>query len=419
MKEQQYTLLQERCFVETLPNGLTVYVVPKPGYHKTFAMLASRFGGIDTRFFVGHRVRNAPVGTAHFLKHSLFDTPEGSVLPQFSVGGAVVDGFTTDDMTGFFFTCTEHFERHLNTLLRFVLNPTFTEKGVLKEQEIIAREIRMKEDLPDRQAHRNLMRELYQIHPIRHGVIGDEKSISHITPELLEVCHKYFYHPSNLVLCVAGDVDPRVVVQAAAGVPDWELSRLERDYGEEETELAQVPETECRMDVSSTVFSLGFKAPAVTGLREELIGELAAALLSGPSSPLYVKLYRQGILNQTFRAKYCSGTGYAHFEFSGESSNPAAVTEEILGEAIRIVWTGTESAQFDRIRKASYGRRVKAFNSMQYICTHIASAHFNGESYFEFPDLYEQISIHDVKELIQESITGERCTLSVVRPKGV
>lgn len=419
MREQQYTLLQERCFTDTLPNGMTVYVVPKPGYHKKFAMLASRFGGIDTRFSVGNRVRNVPVGTAHFLKHSLFDTPDGPVLPLFAVNGAVVDSFTTDDMTGFYFTCTEHFEQHLNTLLRFVTNPTFTEESVLKEREIIAREIRMKEDLPGRQAHRNLMRELYQNHPIRHGVIGDEQSISHITPELLELCHKCFYHPSNLVLCVVGDVDPKMVVQAAAGAANWNVNQIERDYGEEEPELAEEPETECRMDMSSTVFTLGFKAPVLSGQRQKLVGELAATLLVGSSSPLYVKMYRQGILNQTFQTKYCSGAGYAHFEFFGESEAPSAVAEEILSEAIRIAWTGTDAVLFDRIRKASYGRRVKSFNSMKYICTNLALAHFNGETCFDFPALYEQISIHDVKELIQESITGERCTLSIVRPKGV
>lgn len=419
MREQQYTLLQERCFTDTLSNGMTVYVVPKPGYHKTFAMLACRFGGNDIRFSVGNRIRNAPVGTAHFLKHSLFDTPDGPILPLFAVNGAVVDSFTTNDMTGFYFTCTDHLEEHLATLLRFVTNPMFTEESVRKEQEIIAREIRMKEDLPGRQAHRNLMRELYQNHSIRHGVIGDENSISHITPELLECCHKCFYHPSNLVLCVTGDVDPRVVVQAAAGVTSWNVNHIQRDYGEEEPELAEVPETQCQMDVSSTVFSLGFKAPVLSGMREVLVGELAAALLVGPSSPLYVKLYRQGILNQTFQTRYCSGSKYAHFEFFGESESPAAVTEEILNEAIRIAWTGTDPARFDRIRKASYGGRVKALNSMKYICTQLARAHFNGESYFDFPALYEQISVQDVKELIQESITGERCTLSIVRPKGV
>ncbi len=419
MRELQNTILHERCFVDTLTNGMTVYVVPKPGYHKKFAMVASRFGGNDTRFTVGNRVRIAPAGTAHFLKHCLFETPGGSVLPQFTVDGAAVDAFTTSDMTGFCLSCADHFEQHLNAMLQFVTNPSFNDENVRKAQEIISREIQMKQDMPGRQAHRNLIQELYQCHSVRTSVIGDVKSISHITPELLELCHKCFYHPSNLVLCVCGDVDARAVAKAAAAIPNWDLNPITRDYGEEEPETVGLQETECQMDVSSAVFSLGFKAPPGAGLKDRLTGELAAALLIGPSSPLYLKLYRQGLVNSTFQSRFCSGTEYAYFEFLGESAEPSVITEEILGEAIRIAWTGSDPALFERIKKASYGTRVKSLNSMKCICARMAAAHFRGEFYFDFPALYDQISIHEVKELIQESITGERCTLSMVRPKGV
>ncbi len=419
MRELQSTILQERCLTDTLPNGLTVYVVPKPGYHKAVAMVASRFGGQDTRFWVGERVRNVPVGTAHFLKHSLFEPPQGSVLPTFSVDGASVDGFTTCDMTGIYLSCSDHFERHLNAMLHFVTHPSFTDDSVLKGQDIIAREIQMKQDLPLRQAHRNLIQELYPNHSVRNSVVGDVDSISHITPELLTLCHKSFYHPSNLVLCVTGDVDPNAVLRAAAAIPSREVPRITREHGEESAEGDVVPELECRMDVSSTVFSMGFKAPPAPGLREQLVGELASALLVGASSPLYLKLYRQGLLNQTFRTRFSSGADYAYFEFLGESEEPSAVAEEILNEAIRIAWTGATSDRFERIKKASYGNRVKALNSMKCICQCVAEAHFQQEFYFDFPRLYDSVSIQEVKELIQETITGERCTLSVVRPKGV
>ena len=44
---------------------------------------------------------------------------------------------------------------------------------------------------------------------------GSAESISHITAETLYACHKAFYDPSNMVLCVAGDVDPEKICQAA------------------------------------------------------------------------------------------------------------------------------------------------------------------------------------------------------------
>ena len=57
----------------------------------------------------------------------------------------------------------------------------------------------------------NMLGGLYKHHPIRVSVAGSVESISHITAETLYSCHKAFYDPSNMVLCVAGDVDPKLI----------------------------------------------------------------------------------------------------------------------------------------------------------------------------------------------------------------
>ncbi len=39
MKELEFSRIGERCYYDTLPNGLPVYVLPKPGFSKSFAFL--------------------------------------------------------------------------------------------------------------------------------------------------------------------------------------------------------------------------------------------------------------------------------------------------------------------------------------------------------------------------------------------
>mgnify|MGYP000439907252 CR=1 FL=1 len=48
--EINYPRIGETVLRTTLPNGLTVRVIPRPGFAKKFAFLATDFGSIDMRF---------------------------------------------------------------------------------------------------------------------------------------------------------------------------------------------------------------------------------------------------------------------------------------------------------------------------------------------------------------------------------
>lgn len=420
MKELNFPRLGERCYFETLPNGLTVYVLPKQGYSKSYALFAAHYGGQDERFTTGARWRQTPAGVAHFLEHKLFDMPDGNALQTFSAAGASPNAFTATDVTGYYFSCTDQFYENLRTLLKFVTTPYFTPESVAKEQGIIGQEIRMIEDNPDWQCYQGVMQALYHHHPVRNSVAGTVESIAQITPEILELCHKTFYHPRNMVLCVAGNVDPRQVMQlAAAIVPPADKQTIQRDHGESEPMESLEQEVVREMEVSAPKFLLGFKAEPQGTLRFKLAGELAAELLAGVSSPLYAKLYQDGLIDKSFGVEFDSERETAHFIFGGESSDPAAVAEAILSEAVRVAWNGLDDKLFQRVKKAAYGSRVRALNSFEHACIQIVRGHFAGYQYLDFAELYDQISRQEAEDLIRASITGDRSALSIVRPKGV
>ena len=203
------------CQSAVLDSGLTVLVRPMPGYSSTYAIYGTRFGSIDLDFEVDGKAVHLPAGTAHFLEHKMFDSEEGNVLQIMAANGAVDNAFTAAAITGYYFECTRGFEENLRTLLSFVTTPYFTEESVAKEQGIIAQEIRMCLDDPDVEVYYQLMEAMYQNHPVRVRVAGSEASIAQITPEVLYRCHEAFYRPDNMVLCVAGSVDPQRVVELA------------------------------------------------------------------------------------------------------------------------------------------------------------------------------------------------------------
>jgi predicted Zn-dependent peptidase len=211
----EYPRIGETIHHTVLENGLNVFVAPKPDYDKSYAFFATNYGGMDMRFQLAGQWHDTPAGVAHFLEHKMFDTEDGNALQDLASNGASPNAFTGSAITGYYFESTEKFEENLRILLSFVSIPWFTQESVDKEQGIIGQEIRMIEDNPEWRVFTNMMAGLYQNHPVRTSVAGTVESISHITAETLYACHKAFYDPSNMVLCVAGNVDPERVCDIA------------------------------------------------------------------------------------------------------------------------------------------------------------------------------------------------------------
>jgi len=44
MEKLEYTQIQETLFKEVLPNGLKVFLLPKAGYQKTYALFSTNYG---------------------------------------------------------------------------------------------------------------------------------------------------------------------------------------------------------------------------------------------------------------------------------------------------------------------------------------------------------------------------------------
>ena len=212
------------------------------------------------KFHLDGQWRDTPAGVAHFLEHKMFDTEDGNALQDLAANGASPNAFTSSAITGYFFESTEKFYDNLKILLSFVSIPYFTQESVDKEQGIIGQEIRMVEDDPENQVFYALMECLYDHHPIRVPIAGTQESISHITAGTLYSCHKAFYNPANMVLTVAGDVDPEQICAIAKEIlPKDSLGQMERDYGGEEAPNAAASEKELTMEVSTPIFMLGFK----------------------------------------------------------------------------------------------------------------------------------------------------------------
>lgn len=422
MNPLYYPELDETLYREVLPNGLTVTVVPRTGFTRRLAYFVTDYGSIHTDFVFEGKQYLAPAGVAHFLEHKMFDMPGNrDVSAEFASLGAMTNAFTSYDMTAYYFSCTEHFSDCLRLLLEFVSTPYFTEESVEKERGIIDQEIGMNLDAPESMVFENLVGSMYRRHNIRVPILGTSETIRSITPEVLYTCHRAFYTPGNMLLCVVGDVDPEEVSSIARqvlGDEKREVGRKLNHWPEERT--CPRKKFTMEMEVSMPMFNLAFKCDPVpqgeAGIREEMVADLAAEALFGESSELYLKLYEDGIIDSSFGGGFETIDGCALLLCSGDSEKPETLREALMTQAKKLAKQGLEETDFLRLKRSALGRRIRGLDSFDATCFRVCAYHFSGFDYFRFPEVYRSIQVSEIQDFLNRSVTENNCSLSVIYP---
>ena len=275
---------------QVLDNGLHIFVVPKPGFQKSYAFFATNYGGMDMKFKLDGQDMDTPAGVAHYLEHKMFDTKEGNALQELAANGASPNAFTSNAITGYYFESTEKFEENLRILLSFVSIPYFTKESVDKEQGIIGQEIGMIEDDPDWVVFMDLMQALYEKHPVRVSVAGSAESISHITAETPLRLPQGILRPLQYGAVRGRGRGPGEDLPGGPGDPAGAARRAgcPGDYGAQEPAEVCQPMIQREMEVSVPPVPAGIQGGGGPGgrggLRQQLLGELACeALLGNPA----------------------------------------------------------------------------------------------------------------------------------------
>ena len=422
MNKIEYPRLGESIHKTVLSNGLTVEVVPRPGFTKKLAYFVTDFGSIHTCFELEGENYTVPAGVAHFLEHKMFDMPGGrDVTAELASLGAGVNAFTSFDITAYYFACTENFEQCLRILLDFVSTPHFTPESVEKEMGIIDQEIGMNLDNPDSRGFEDMASGLFCSHPIRDPILGTSETIRQITPEILNTCHRAFYTPGNMMLCVVGDVDPDRVAAIAEDVLGTEPKPVGKkiQHWVEDMTVHQ-SETYRTMEVSMPTFQLGFKCEDVgwgrESVRKEIVGDLAAEALFGESSPLYLSLYEEGLIDSSFGGGFEDSEDMAMLFVSGDSDDPEAVRDAILARAAEIAKTGVDEADFLRMKRSALGRRIRDLDSFDATCFRVCASHLSRFEYFEFPEVYADVTAEELREFLGRVVRPERMAMAVIDP---
>jgi len=170
--------------------------------------------------WVGTGARDEPdsiAGASHFLEHLLFKGTERRSAAEIaeaveSVGGDM-NAFTSHELTTYYVRVPHDRLRIALEILSDILwSPAFRAHEVDSERQVILEEIRMRDDAPEDLVHDLFAGALFPSHPIGRDVIGSPETVEAMGPTEIGAFHAEHYHPSNVVVAAAGNLDHDDVV---------------------------------------------------------------------------------------------------------------------------------------------------------------------------------------------------------------
>ncbi len=424
-KTLESKLLREQVLMGVHESGLKVYIVPKTGFCKYYAIYGTEYGSIDTVLKVpgSDEVINLPDGIAHFLEHKLFEEEDGgNAFDRFALTGANSNAFTSFDMTAYLFSCTDSFYENLDILMDFVNHPYFTDENVKKEQGIIGQEIKMYDDDPGWRLFFNMLQAMFVNNPVKTDIAGTIESIAKITPDLLYKCTSAFYNPSNMFLVMVGDIDAEKTMEIIDKYVDkakdkGEIKRQKVD----EPRLSQKTEVYQKMSVSKPQFMIGFKEfeTDLKGselLKKQIETRILLSLLFGKSSEFFIKLYEEGLIDGSFSADSEIEKKYGFSSVSGESKDPKAVYKKVMERIEKVKKEGLDNGEINRIKKVLIGSNLRGYNDVERIGNNFIRDFMAGINPFEYEEIAEKITKEDLTRRLNEHFVAEGAVLSVVEP---
>ena len=425
---KRFDQLQETIYHQQLNNGLNVYILPKQGFNKTFAIFTTKYGSIDDHFKPLNREEwlKVPDGIAHFLEHKMFEQPDGTdVFQTFGEQGAMANAFTSFTATSYLFSSTTNVVKNITTLIDFVQEPAFTDENVEKEKGIIGQEIRMYDDNPDWRLYFGLIENMYHHLPVKIDIAGTVESISEITKEHLYDCYRTFYHPSNMLLFIVGPVNPDEImglIESNQNEKEYTNKQpIERQYPEEPATVAK-KESVLPMSVKTPKCLVGYKERTVHRqgedmLRHELSVQLLLEVLFGKGTENYRTLIDEGLIDDSFSFEYTEEHEFAFSAIGGNTEDPDALSARIKEMVDQAKQNRIDETAVERARKKRIGSFLKALNSPEFIATQFTHYQFNGMDLFAIVPTLESLTMDELTKVLNDHFHDDGFTVFKVVAK--
>ena len=334
----------------TLANGLKIVIEQMPGVSSVAAGILVRTGARD---------ETRPLaGVSHFLEHMCFKgTPHRTTRElslDFDRMGGQPNAFTSQERTFYHGQSRGCDLDKQIELLADMMSSTLPAEEFDREKKVVLEEIAMSQDQIEHVAFDLILEKVFQGTSLSWPVLGYQDTVSDLPrDQMLEYMHTH-YVPSNMVLIVAGNVEPqRAVELAQQHCGEWAAAEYERSRLPTEPRTGTVVQQLDRFQ--QQIVSLVFRAPG-GGDDDYETAQAVATILGGDNSRFFWEIVQTGL---------CPFAGVWHLDYAAhgllilygqtEPDNVEKMTAAMQAQARRI---GRERVSPEELQRAKNKRRT-------------------------------------------------------------
>ena len=415
------TFWKESSERTVLANGLTLLVQRDTSAPVVSVQVWVKTGSIHEDALLG-------AGLSHYLEHLLFKGTERRAGREISTTvqahGGNINAYTTFDRTVYYIDLpSAHVGVALDVLADAVLHSTLPADEVAREKDVILREIAMGNDDPDHRLGEALFDTAFRQHPYRYPVIGYKDVFTAVTRDDLVAYYRARYVPNNLVVVVAGDIDPaavRVLVEEHFGSAP--RSKLAPVFVLPEPAQLAPRALHRHEDVELTRAGLSWQIPGLTHADAPVLDLLAVLLGQGDSSVLWQSVREKARLVHSIDATSWNPgeTGLFYISFICEPKHREAATRAVRRELDRAATQGFTLPQIRKgLRQLAVGeintRKTMSGQASRLGAAEVVAGDVGfGKTYFE---RLARVTVADLRRVLRTYLGAERVTAVSLNPK--
>jgi zinc protease len=405
-----------------LDNGLTVLVREDRSAPVVTAQLWVRAGSITEGKWMG-------AGLSHVLEHMLFKgtTTRGlsGIAQEVERKGGYINAYTSFEQTVFYIDLpSENWQTAVDILADCMMNATIPEAELLKEKQVILREMAMGVDDPNRRSNLMLWRTAYTTHPYRHPVIGYKEIYERTTRDDVVAYYKNMYVPNNLVFVVVGDVNAdEVIARLRELTKDFKMNAIEPATIPAEPTQVSTRELHEEAPVELSNIHLAWHITDMTDPDAPALDVLALILGEGNSSRLYREVQqKRGLVHSVDASSYTPRyPGIFGVEAIADSDKRDAAIAAIREEINKVLASPVTDAELRKAIKSYVSKHYESFRTMEGQASDIAHNEFLvGDPNFsaKYLDNIRKVTPADVQRVAQRYLTDANLTVVSLDPTG-
>ncbi len=406
----------------TLENGLTLIIREDHSAPVVSAQAWCRAGSIDEGKWLG-------AGLSHVLEHMLFKgtttRPAGRIDQEVQDAGGYMNAYTSFDRTVYWINVPNTGAKvAIDILCDIMQNATLPADEMVKEKQVILREMDMNQDDPGQKSARRLFEVAYTKSPYRFTVIGYPDIYNEVQREDVFAYYKEKYAPNNLFYVVVGDINAQEVEdQIRAGFAKSKAKAMPpSNLPQEPRQIApRVVFEEAAIEMGQ--FHFAWHIPDLRNPDVPLLDVLATLLGSGRSSRLFQQVReKKGLVNYVDAWTYTPGeTGLLGISGMVEPDKFEAARDAILAEVDRITSDLLTPEELTKAVKQFTAATLSSRKTMQ------GQAQDLGGSWMAANDLnfsaryleaVKRVTPADLQRVARQYLTTENRTLYALLPKG-